>query len=75
MSEQPKLLVEFKGQDGRSIGLFQGDHPQTLRIAVIDADDEATAVVLPIAMVNALWGKLRVWTYEAVGSEVPTDRP
>jgi hypothetical protein len=53
------------GKDGYSIGLFETDYLHELMIAVIDPDDEATPVVLPIGMVNALAGQLMGWVEKA----------
>jgi hypothetical protein len=75
MNKSPKLLAEIKGKDGFSIGLFETDYHHELMIAVIDADDEATPMVLPIGMVNALAHKLMSWVSEAVGKSGTTETP
>jgi hypothetical protein len=65
-TKAPKLLAQIEGENGRSIGLFESDYRHELIIGVIDQEDEATAVTLPMGMVNALAEQLVSWVEEAV---------
>jgi len=72
------LPARFKGMvEGSSIDLYRvQDQKEVLVVKATDADGGSVEVPVGMAMANALWSRLREWTYEAAtGKAPPTDRP
>lgn len=70
------LPARFTGEyEGFSIDVYATDKPHVLVIAATNADGESIEVPFGVGQVTGLWGFLREWTYEAVGKDVPTDKP
>jgi hypothetical protein len=74
MTELPARITGL--EEGFSVDLSRVEgEKEVLVVAATNADGDSIEIALGLAMATALWGRIREWTYEAVGQVPPTDRP